>query len=324
MKNQKILWQFCCLLASSNMSTMEQSAHPSADSIATHSPSALPAATLQKQSAFPKIFLEQIRPARPSSQSSENSTTTHSPIDNSQESVTTTTPLEQELARLKEEKENSLNFIRRSVTLLTILGACGFTLTNMQRPRATRFISDALTLGSMAGAAFQGIAGCAVFGFGYYQVHKLIYNGCVLQQEFDPIKRETYRLKEIVNSQTTAINNHAAELDNLQKTISLLLQQQQELIRVANDHATKINEGIEHDEMIKKILTEQSRVINANAKIIRPKTPITTSEELFQVQTERAAIPQTINQELTSLPITHAATVSLQQKQKTNCFCCKE
>ena len=176
--------------------------------------------------------------------------------------------LEAQLAAMKEVRQQNVAFAKHTIAVGTALAACYYTLAKAQQP-TTRFIATAMTTSSLALSACQGVAGCAAVGVGYYQLHKLIYSGCVSEREFDALKKAYQEILTNVQAQQTqqtqAINGHAKELDDLQAMLEQQRGEQEDFVRTVRAHAQDLDEGRNIARRIQEALDMQSKTINANA-----------------------------------------------------------
>lgn len=246
--------------------------------------------------------------------------------------------ISQELELAQEERQNKLAFTKRSIIALTILGGSGYTFKTMQRTPATRFISDALTASSLAWNACQGVAGCMALGFAYYQIHKLIYSGCVTEKEFTILQKACKKdsekitaLRDSVATQAIAINDHAAELDKTQTAISSIAASQADLVRVTTAHAKDLDEARKCTQRIAAALVAQEQAINNHATLMKKQynfcEPAMIKTEPIIIPgriEEHAATPQLPIYQPANFQIPKATTVSQEEPESGCCFfsCC--
>lgn len=248
--------------------------------------------------------------------------------------------LASELKIAQEERQKNLIFIKRSTMTLATLAASCYVVKVMKRQPQKRFISDAITASSLAWSACQGVTGCALVGFGYYQIHKLIYSGCVTEKEFNILQKayndDSRRIAKLITTteiQSKAINDHACELDSIQSLLVGMNTTQKDLFRVVQAHAKNLNEERACIQRAADAIISHEQAINNHAKFIKQQnsasSPTVVKASCIVTpgfSEEIAATPLAPNYPNTDLRALKASTVSVDRDKKKCGFfsCCKE
>lgn len=237
-----------------------------------------------------------------------------------------------ELKIIQEEQQKKLMLLKLSTVILTTLTSSAFIAKTMQHQPKTRFISEALTTSHLIWNACQGAAGCMAVGIAYYQIHKLIYRGCVSKEEFKILekayKSNTKKLDELGNIIKKQANDHNEDLNMTRATFQRIIATQADLIRVTNAHAEDLDKKRICITEVATSCDSLQKAINNHAKLIKEQNnscqPLTVNEDPAATScrtSEPAAIPKRPSYYNSSIPQASNAAMTFFRKEKTSCPC---